>query len=184
MGCDIHGWVEYSLDGYTWEPMLNAEAVLSRSYDIFGLLFGVRNYVNFIPIAPERGLPSDVSDFVKKQGGDEDGHSHSYITLEEFNAIDWKQESQEFDGRIHMYQKVKGKWKSSGKASSSGYIDVNSILATGKQELIKGNTKYVVEKTKAKDCLEGNFEEMFKYLNNIQEQNNWYKIRLVVWFDN
>ncbi len=183
MGCDIHGWVEYNW-GANWEPMLNAESVLSRNYDTFGLLFGVRNYVNFKSIAPERGIPKDVSDFVKKDSLDGDSHSHSFITLEEYNAIDWETESQEYDGRIHMYDKVKGEWKSSRKASMAGSIDVNSVLSTGKKELIKGDTKYVVEKTKAKDCLGWHFEEMFKYLNKIQKEYDYYKIRLVVWFDN
>lgn len=61
-----------------------------RNYQLFGLLAGVRDS-SVTPIKSERGLPEDVSDFVKSESDawDSDGHSHSYFTLAELLEYDW-----------------------------------------------------------------------------------------------
>ena len=65
MGTDICGWVEVKY-GNMWWPIIKIDYLVNRNYDIFGCLFGVRNYANFKPIAPDRGLPEDVSSLVKE----------------------------------------------------------------------------------------------------------------------
>lgn len=67
-----------------------------RSYNLFGILAGVRNGTwgdAVKPISEPRGLPGNVSAFVKKQSEEwgNDGHSHSYLTLEELENFDWHQ---------------------------------------------------------------------------------------------
>ncbi len=65
-----------------------------RNYDLFAKLADVRNYANNIePLDQPRGIPEDASYayklMVKEMGND--GHSHSYFTLDELleSGVDW-----------------------------------------------------------------------------------------------
>lgn len=73
-----------------------------RNYDLFGILANVRNGRGFAgcdlgrgywPISPPRGLPDDVSPEVLAESElwDDDGHSHSWLTVAELMAYDWTQ---------------------------------------------------------------------------------------------
>jgi hypothetical protein len=119
MGCDIHLYVEVktpegwrSADKWTTntedydEPHTDVDYddrfYRDRNYDLFAILAGVRDErgfagcdtgAGFNPIAPERGLPSDVSPNVQKASDqwDCDGHSHSWLTVAELLEYDWTQ---------------------------------------------------------------------------------------------
>lgn len=93
MGCDIHAYAE-KRNGERWvEVDCLPDAFDDRSYGTFGFLAGVRNYSGVTPIAQPRGLPNDVSDYVRGQydswGGD--GHTHSWLSLDELLAFDYSQ---------------------------------------------------------------------------------------------
>ncbi len=105
MGCDIHSFAERKLDG-KWkrveEPLFfeNTEPFGWRSYSVFSFLANVRNYSNCKPISEPKGLPEDSeylnepSDYGNKDTKEDierDGnyHSFSYITVEEFLAVDY-----------------------------------------------------------------------------------------------
>lgn len=63
MGCDIHLFIEYKeYEDRNWYAF-SKEVDLSRSYEMFGAMAGVRNYKESEFIAP-RGLPDKVSDEV------------------------------------------------------------------------------------------------------------------------
>ncbi|EGB9983127.1 hypothetical protein ABFW39_002842 [Listeria monocytogenes] len=104
MGCDIHlmvevkdrktnQWTEYDVaDG--------AIKFIGRNYNLFGILANVRNGFGFaqidtgdafIPISNPRGVPKDASksylSFVEDWGTD--GHSHSFLNLDELQNFDW-----------------------------------------------------------------------------------------------
>lgn len=106
MGCDIHIHVEYKrdIDGemkwicgdyFTRNPYYGVwddEPELSlvdfcgdRNYYRFAILANVRNYGNTPYIDDPRGLPEDVTKEVAAdcERWGEDGHSHSYFTLNE-----------------------------------------------------------------------------------------------------
>jgi len=109
MGCDIHLYTEklsYSYrkdleawrcaDIFTLDPdAISGDSEYSRfqirrvyrdrDYTLFACLAGVRNYGNITPIDEPRGLPPDVSDYVRMVADEWgcDGHSHSYLTLGE-----------------------------------------------------------------------------------------------------
>jgi len=115
MGCDIHGFVEVrdarpeSLKKYRddfvpwWTPIICVGSFLTRDYNLFGVLAGVRWYDpswEWEPIAPNRGLPDDVSYEVRsscmmydeKQRewvDDEDHHSTTWMLLSEIKAFNW-----------------------------------------------------------------------------------------------
>lgn len=78
-----------------------------RNYDLFGMLADVRNGTGFagcgtgdgfVPISQPRGLPNDVSEYVKGEsdewGGD--GHSHSWLTVKDLVDYDWTQKTNKF----------------------------------------------------------------------------------------
>ena len=100
MGCDIHMHVEYKTDngwccGDYFE--LDRRSTIdnpryyyidlydNRNYALFSVLANVRNYADTEYIDEPRGLPDDVTDFVKEDYDSEcwDVHSCSYFTLKE-----------------------------------------------------------------------------------------------------
>lgn len=86
MGCDIHGWVEVKVgDKYIAVKELKSR---ERNYERFAKLAGVRDYAETSDGTPN-GIPNDVSDTagydISEWGID--GHSHSYLPLEEAARI-------------------------------------------------------------------------------------------------
>ena len=99
-----------------------------RSYDTFAILADVRNGYGFAgcktgdgyrPIAAPRGVPHDVSPSILKaiEEYGEDGHSHSFLTVAEILAYDWKQTTKR-GGVItaHQYQW----WREHGRGQPEG----------------------------------------------------------------
>lgn len=66
------------------------EPYSGRNYNLFGILAGVRRY-DAHPVAEPRGVPDDASAeyraIVNRWNGD--GHSHSWLTLAELQAVPW-----------------------------------------------------------------------------------------------
>lgn len=113
MGIDAYGWVEVKDEFSNWLPLMNAVPLMDRSRTLFGSLFWTDNNTNFQPIAPERGLPVDCSELVRKDfatlakdvadivawGGGEPPESPeeyfccTWITWREIQAIDWEEEA-------------------------------------------------------------------------------------------
>ena len=58
MGCDIHGFLE--IRQKSWICLKEIPKI--RCYDIFGILAGVRNYINAKPISAPKGIPEDASE--------------------------------------------------------------------------------------------------------------------------
>ena len=112
-------------DGDQWESnqRYTVHPYEDRNYDLFAILADVRNGLGFAGvqtgegfnvIAEPRGLPSDVSPYVKKEfGGDESWyHSTSWLSLDEIISFDWDQVSRHC-GWVNLKQyeefKVNGK---------------------------------------------------------------------------
>lgn len=90
MGTDIEGFVEVR-EGTCWTRAVDIVPFTGRSYDAMGCLFGVRNKTGFSPIAPARGIPTDVSMGLKEEleNAKERGYyGHSWISLSEIEDID------------------------------------------------------------------------------------------------
>jgi hypothetical protein len=117
VGTAIDGYIEVGLrhraGGIRWTAI--EELSVIGHYDMFGCLFGVKNYANFRPIAPDRGIPEDASDKVKSRVAERlawaesdsvDFHSATWISWAEIKAIDWREEGLEADSRLHQYQRT------------------------------------------------------------------------------
>lgn len=105
MGCDIHMVVERKIQGKwhcVWDgcicPRVNVQrdeydnlswespAACARNYSFFARLAGVRG-----PGPDAKGVPDDVSEVTRYRITDwaQDGHSHSWDTLEDFCRKFW-----------------------------------------------------------------------------------------------
>lgn len=116
MGCDIHircevkrnnkwelntkeifpnPYYKLSLNGdFEWtENEFTDTPDDSRNYDWFSILADVRNGDMFSVISEPRGIPNDASDGWKEEAEQWklDMHSHSYLTIEDFDNFDWNQ---------------------------------------------------------------------------------------------
>lgn len=89
MGCDIHFFTEVKING-NWKFAGKLE--IKRDYSLFTKLADVRNHDNedIVPISYPRNIPNDADELTKLILSDEDFHSHSYLSLGEFEQIeDW-----------------------------------------------------------------------------------------------
>lgn len=95
MGCDIHAYAERK-NGDVWEDVGEIFEHV-RSYALFGFLADVRNYSEVPPIAPQRGIPDDVSGDVQAayENWDSDAHSSSWLSLAELLAFDYDQTTED-----------------------------------------------------------------------------------------
>lgn len=101
MGCDIHMHVEYKLDtkkqwccgdyfrlnylGRITPDYTRVDFFDTRNYTLFAVLANVRNYGHTEYVDDPRGLPDDLSDYVRYayETWQFDAHSCSYLTLKE-----------------------------------------------------------------------------------------------------
>lgn len=84
MGCDIHTVIERKINGKWVAVAIEESASRDRNYDRFAMLAGVRGE------GPEpRGMPEDASDSAAALAADwgSDGHSHSWLPIEEACGI-------------------------------------------------------------------------------------------------
>ncbi|MFE2478922.1 hypothetical protein [Streptomyces sp. NPDC059389] len=115
MGTDIHGLIECRWDRWldeddrSWHEGIDLDHLYNgRSYRAFGALFGVRNSASFRPLAPDRGLPPDVTqDAREAYEGWSVTHSASWITWAELKAADWNEAAADVgNGRLTRRQAV------------------------------------------------------------------------------
>lgn len=240
MGCDIHFFVEKRVEGKwvsadKWEidkdddeprqPRVPWEQSFyhSRNYNLFAILADVRNGRGFAgvktgegfnPISPPRGLPDDVSPEVGKEAvrWAGDGHSHSFLTVEELLDYDWTQTTH-LEGDMHAmeferwerYDRRKGDGPDSyaGAIMGRDFVRIDEdklreMLAKKKAEL-ENNKVFGPEWAEAMDA------EFGKYITRSSWEAPYYKcaaqfltecmpklwrlgkpadVRIVFWFDN
>ncbi len=99
-------WDPKDTDSYEkeYEADYHTLCYMPRHYGLYGFLAGVRCDMPGGPIVEPRGAPSDISKMVKYELDvyGEDGHTHSFLTLEELNAHSWDEERIE-SGYIPLY---------------------------------------------------------------------------------
>lgn len=189
MGCDMHGFVEVK-DGACWKAKIDVGKDVGRNYDIFGLLFGVRNVVRFKPVAPDRDIPRDASDEYLTLYGRwvADAHSMSWITLQEIEAIDWDKPNADLDGRIREY--VDGKMMV--KFGSRGGLDEEQLAALERGDEIKSTHTFSgkpsilkMEKATPREVLSKDWQTLIERMRQLAEKAGGSDcVRLVVFFDN
>jgi hypothetical protein len=207
MGCDIHGYVEVrKYDFGEWYDCIDIQSIVGRNYNMFALLFGIRNYANYIPLTENRGLPEGLSDRAKEKikYWAEDGHSHSFVTWQELQTINWDEYGTSLSEWIYGYHSPTDQEHFTCFGDSSILTrEHHAIMAKGETVEVQGNFyRRKVEKTgdslssdwkclfdlmkvldeyHRKGDLEANVIESVPAIAKIEDTS---KVRLVVWFDN
>lgn len=186
MGCDIHLYVEKKTKG-KWQHIAG-NFYDSRNYETFAILADVRNGNGIKPISPPKGLPIDVSKAVRQESDNwgRDGHSHSYLTMQELSGFDWKQvvyiggivDEQDY----HLFKKTGHPPQSWCQGVSGPNIEVVTP-----EEMEKPNTNGKDRFCRIRwpmvynDEVDSGFVEM---LEELKEMGKPDEVRIVFWFDN
>jgi len=212
MGWDIEGFIECRQQNAQspetgWVVVRNLYPLYrGRNYDAFGCLFGWQNYANFRPIAAGRGLPQDVSSEVKKRHDElgKEAAGTTWISWSEIKAIDWEEESEQADSRIHRYERnEQGELIYTGKAAWSREFmelangeqletEAGTMLSIMEalfakpsrpegQQWEKGNIVYRAEKLKRKDVYD-DWQDVFEAMQELATTYGDDGVRMVVWF--
>lgn len=116
----------------------------NRSYDWFAILADVRNGRGFAGIktgagfdiiSEPRGIPEDASqEWLKKcEEWSGDMHSHSYLTLEDFDKFDWNQVTVK-TGVIPLDEYIKLRGTNNSPDGWSGSISGGNIVTISEEE--------------------------------------------------
>lgn len=187
---------------------------IGRDYDLFAMLADVRNGRGFAGcktgegfnvIAKPKGLPTNASLQVVRASNNWgiDGHSHSWLTLDEIKKFDWNQITTHY-GHVGIMEYLR--YKKDGKPTSwSGGVGGGSIKIISNEEMDK-----VIEENQCKlEDFTSYFDDPYKldyrpytvikwqetykeccpyFLNTvipeIEKFGNDEEVRIVFWFDN
>lgn len=114
MGCDIHLHAEVRQAGVWAEIECPPDDIdddtgggwyTHRNYFVFSCLADVRNDEHITPIDSPRGLPPDVSPTVYADSEEWgiDGHSHSWLTIDELSAWTWPEDDSPCDTAASVF---------------------------------------------------------------------------------
>lgn len=168
IGNDIWGFLEIRGPDGLWKCKDKIPG--DRDYDWFGILAGVSNHVNAKPISRLRGVPDDVSPKLIKEIASWDGldgHSCSWLSLEDFSEHDWENIS--IDGRMSTIDRKTGK-------------ELNRTFGTAKWSVESDLFEYKNLPRVAKNLMPKEWE---KFLNKMEVLASKYgpeNVRIVFWF--
>ena len=164
MGCDIHAIIEKKDKYGFWTNAGDPE--IGRDYEMYSVLANVRNSDNIPFISEAKGIPDDAtSEFIGfSNDWGCDGHSHSWITLEEIKNFDIEQEF--YDSRLILSKDKKGK-------------------ITSTCSMTTGETLGVVGKRKIFGLWgRDSWNKLIKKLEKLRLEKDDKSVRLVFFFDN
>lgn len=187
---------------YDWGEIFKNPLDINRNYDLFAILANVRNGYGFagcdtgdgfVPISLPRGLPRDVSDEVKAKSDrwGVDGHSHTFLTLEELLKYNWKARSTKHRGWVSEGEYKT--FKEEGKPESwSGGVSGNMVEHITNEEMdkrlklkTKGKKTYVTQvewEETYYDSVSYFVERFLKTASKLSTGKG--TVRFVFWFDN
>lgn len=203
-------------NGDDWESnsQLTEHPYQGRNYDLFAILADVRNGSGFDgvdtgdgfnPIFDPRGLPEDVSKDYKQlvDNYGVDGHSHSWVTLDELDSYDWNQVTKHRGYVSPLEYKVfkeKGHPNSWSGGVSGGKVEhiSNELMdrVLERKEYMKElETKGYVEKGKHyytqvewqetyRDSVGDTFFKSVESVRDLLKRPDVLDVRLVFFFDN
>ncbi|MFJ6370219.1 hypothetical protein ACIQK5_18855 [Streptomyces virginiae] len=191
MGADIHGFIECRCTYGTldeedsrWHAAIDLDLLYGgRNYDVFGSLFGVRNYAGFRPLAEGRGLPPDVTTEVRDhyESAPDLFHSASWIGWDELSAVDWDEPALTHDARVHEYRySPEHGWYASGKSFQN--LDGRS---EGDEWIREGRLMRVGRMTRREAVHEDSeWAPVRATMKSLADVHGAEYVRLVAWFDN
>lgn len=217
--CDGAGTILWKPDGtrdpcpYCRRTGVRSGVYRARNYSCFAILADVRNGYGvagcdtgdaFRPIAMPRELPDDVSPDVREASNDEgeDGHSRTWLRLDEILAYDWNQVS-EHCGFVSSIGYAR--WKPAGgfpahfcggvggpKVQIVSNAEMDRLLAEGiasadgddEMYLGRNGTRYYTQIAWTATYRESAGPQWWAFLDRVKTLGDPQEIRLVFWFDN
>jgi hypothetical protein len=209
MGTDISGFIECR----AWKAPGNSERAvwraaidlfvlnITRNYDAFGCLFGIRNFANFRPLAEGRGLPADASDVVRAEldglsQWPEQAFGTTWISWAELASVDWDERAAAPDSRLHEYRQTDEGLKLVGKSGwsaafaravglTSGSGDESRTWPEGSEWLVD-DVLYRSEVMTRRGAVpeNGEWKPVWDVMAALAALHGDENVRLVVWFDN
>lgn len=234
MGCDIHLYVEVHKDNQWctahqwviedgWFTTNDNRFDPDRNYRLFAMLANVRNGYGFggvdtgdelHPIDEPRGLPDDLAPetYQMAQSWSDDGHSHSWFTVQELLDYNWTQTVVE-RGVVDALTfwdwnrggEYSGRSKGDAPESWAGDVSGGNVVKLSEQELLRrfeqafaGETNYRKQAEIIKEQLENvycraswtqKYYQMASYflshvLPELLALGDPENVRIVFWFDN
>jgi hypothetical protein len=171
----------------SWRAVLDAGALLEDNYDLFGCLFGVRNYANFRPLFADRGLPANCSETCRNYipEDDTDIYGRTWASYDELKHIDRDELATSPDSRIHVYEiQPDGTEQFVTKAGISREVEphLSEIEAHGEARVV--NRVFRNERLRRGEVLsesEG-FEAVLRIMDVLAELRGHENVRLVACF--
>jgi hypothetical protein len=185
MSTILNGVIEvYDEYAESWFFVMDTFQIFYQDYDIFALLFDVRNYIQIEPIAPNRGLPNDISQRTKQEFESKYDSDFTFITYKELTLA----LKSEIKSKIISIQS-----DDHGKIIEEGFSTWEKInfephelfCKKGKQEIWLRDGRYFVNREKtSKEILNSNreFKLLMRIMNLINEKHKMERIRWIVSF--
>ncbi|OXM45360.1 hypothetical protein [Amycolatopsis alba] len=202
MGTDINGVIEYrrasACAGHgpgSWAQAIDLDILNdTRNYDAFACLFGVRNFANFRPIAADRGLPDDATDFTVAHMARWGCFGATWIGWSEVEAVDWDELADLPDSRIHEYRRQPdGSLAFRGKAGHNTRFAKVSGTPIGAQgegkiwpegtEWIDGDAVFRSERLSRSQAVTLEWAPVWAVMRALAGVHGDDNVRLIVWFD-
>lgn len=190
MGTDIFGVIEVR-EGDRWKWVANLEEVLrhARDSDMFGCLFGVRNYAQFRPAFPGRGTPDNLDERSRNRLSEFEGDATdaSWFTLDEFMRVSPSEQALAPDERVLSFEIVDGKERYLHKSRVSD--DIEQLLQN-QPEVRRGDRVYKRAVMRRAEALES-FQPAIDLMRELAEregrslkaiQRGRKNVRVVAWF--
>lgn len=178
MGCDIHLYVEKKIN----REWVYADKIdVGRDYELFGFLAGVRGEQQHFE---QKGFPDDASPKVREicEGYGVDGHSHSWLTLEELQTVGWEDDKVMIKESGIMANKQWEKFQETIKIGKPDYSLRFPYWGAG--EYLETPSSYHEWEVPITIEFKHFYEEVVKRLPTYCRDCKPNEIRIVFWFDN
>jgi hypothetical protein len=206
MGCDIHATFQKYVDG-RWVQFGDDDSMyIGRNYFLFSVLADVRNYSEIVPISKPKGFPKDYEgDLIGHW--EYDGHSRSWLTLQEILSYDWTKKIHciDYTNKIknfnwYMYRNTYDKYNKFSEMDLSypkenTYIISEEHYKIFKEDIETTKTKFDLDEL-SKNCMI-KFTNSTNYANRInnfftgvildmikESGGDFNSVRMVFCFDN
>jgi len=174
MGADIYGWVEVLQElraQSRWVGVIRIGGLISRSYGMFGCLFGIRNADAFDPVASGRGIPGDASAEVYREWGHDDClPGRSWILWCEVDNINWEELG---DRALWVREEHDDRAQSDESDAVPRLVSLRPMQDEGE----------VLRRRSRQEALTPQWELLFELMHVLATRYGGEGVRLVVWFD-
>lgn len=186
MSTDILGFVEVrASEGEPWRATASLYDLVGQDYDLFGLLFDVRNTANFEPLFAQRGVPDDISPAMRAELDEWDWavHSMSTVSADEFDILDAPARGP--DRRIHIFRPgPDGAWQRVGRALHLSALKPHMDVLAAHGEVVVDGTLYRRVTLRRRDVLQKpSWQAVLTHCQPFIAAHGAANVRLVVGFD-